>query len=198
MALDLLRELATAIPDAAYGWSSIAALNALASSPDLAFCPMVFGFNTYARDARAGAPLRFAAPPLANDPNTRGAIAGGTGLAVSAASQHRAAAIVAVAYLSSATSQIRNALAGGQPARIEAWADPAAGIRNGHFFSDCRATMAGAKLRPRYAGYIALQNAAGDLIASAARDRSLPAHLIIDKIDAMHRNLRSSVQPYNR
>lgn len=196
-ALDLLRELAAAIPAAAYGWSSIGALNALAASPDLAFCPMVFGFNTYARDARAGAVLRFCTPPLAHAAATSGAIAGGTGLAISAASSHRGAAVEAVAFLSGPESQIRCALAGGQPARIEAWTDAATDSRNGRFFSDCRAAMAGARLRPRYAGYIALQNAAGDLIATAARDRSLPAHVIIDRIDEMHRDLRSSSRGYS-
>ncbi len=87
----------------------------VAASDSLAFCPMVFCFNTYARDARAGAKLRFATPPVAPDGRARGAIAGGTGLAGSASSPNREAAIEAAAYLVSAASQVNCAIAGGQP-----------------------------------------------------------------------------------
>lgn len=197
-ALDLLRELAADIPEAAYGWSSIGALDALAASDALAYCPMVFCFTTYARDARAGARLRYALPPLMRDGSAAGAIAGGTGLAVSAASQHRAEALEAVAYLASATSQIRCAIAGGQPARIEAWTDGVADHANGRFFSDCFTAMQGAVLRPRYAGYIALQNEAGDILREAAMNRALRAVEVIDRIDRIYRGTRNAARVYSR
>lgn len=195
--LDLLRELAAQSPRESFGWSSIAALDALAASDALSYCPMVFCFNTYARDARAGHRLRYATPPLGREGDEpAGAIAGGTGLAISASSASPAAAADVVRHLAAAASQVRCAIAGGQPARIEAWTGDAADAANGGFFSDCRAAMAGAKLRPRYAGYMELQNAAGDLLREDAMHGSAPATAVIDAIDAIYRRTRGADQAY--
>lgn len=193
VALELLREIASAIPDAAYGWSSIGALDALAASDRLAFCPMVFCFSTYARDARAGTRLRFSAPPLTDRGGFSGSVAGGAGLAVSKSCPHLDAALTVVAFMADAASQLRCSLAGGQPARAETWRDAVANERNGGFFEDCRLTMERAQLRPRYAGYMELQNAAGHILADACRDRSVAAEDVIERIDSLYRITRRRV-----
>lgn len=190
--LELLREVAASIPQQSVDWSSIDVHDALAASDDLAYCPMVFCFNTYARDARAGSRLRFAAPPLAGAAGPVGAIAGGTGLAISAYCNRSEEAAEAVRFLAAADGQVRCAIAGGQPARIEAWTDREADEANGHFFSDCLSTMSRASLRPRYPGFMELQNAAGNILREDAMNPASRASVVIDRIDDIYRRTRGA------
>lgn len=185
--LELLRELVAHAPPECLDWSSIDTLDAIAVRDDLAYCPMVFCFNTYARNDGGGRALRFASPPAALDRAPSGAIAGGTGLAISALGAHPAAAIEVVRALADAGSQVRSAMAGGQPARLEAWTNRDTDEVNGSFFSDCLPAMLTAKLRPRYAGYMELQNAAGNLLRADAMDRSARPAVVIEEINAIYR-----------
>jgi len=198
-ALETLRELAALADPASARWSSIDALDALARTDGPDYCPMVFAFNSYARGSAGTRRLRFGPLPLAGD---GGPVAGGTGLALSARLAGRpaelAAALDVAGHFAGAGAQTAMACDGGQPARVEAWDDPAADAANGGFLSDCRASMARARLRPRHAGYMALQNGAGDLLLDAAFDRSRPAGAVIDAIDALYRRTRAAGSVYGR
>ncbi len=189
-ALDLFRELvAKAAPEVA-GWSSVAMLDAMADRDDLAYCPMVFCFNSYARlvDHRGRNRLAFANPiEMRVGGGCAGAVAGGTGLAISSSSRLKTEAAVILAYLTSAETQFRMAIEGGQPARRDTWDNPNADHANGSLFSSTIQTMSGALVRPRYPGYIALQNRAGDILKAESLDRSRPAAMVIDEIEAVHR-----------
>ena len=173
-ALDALRALAGAADPRAVDWSSIAALDAMAGEPDLAFCPAVYGFATYAEPDRRH-PLRFGpfAGPAA--PHHAGSILGGAGLGLSArlaaAPERRAAAEAFAAFLAGARPQTD--LLGrhrGQPARAEAWADPALDARFGGFFAATRATLEAARIRPRFAGYLGFQREGGAIVEAFLRE----------------------------
>ena len=53
---------------------------------------------------------------------------------------------------------------GGQPAHAAAWEDDACNALTGAFFRNTRQTLNTAWLRPRYEGYMTLQDRAGDIV----------------------------------
>lgn len=197
-ALEILRELVARAPAEAGEWSSIGLLDAMAERDDIAYCPMVFCFNSYARPAggRGGNRVAFGSlVEMRPGRGTGGVVAGGAGLAISSASRHPREAAVVVAYLMSAEAQVRMAVWGGQPARREVWFDSEADRANGGFFGGVLATMSGALVRPRYAGYLSLQNRAGDILKAEAIGPSRPAAGVVDEIGALFQaGLRTSMR----
>lgn len=168
-AIDIQRRLVRHVPAAAANWSSIATLDAMAGSQTLAYCPLVFCFNTYSRSDRSlkGKRLRFSSPPLCASQPQLGPVAGGAGLAISAHCRFPNAAVTALSHLMRPDSHRRMAIAGGQVGRASAWSDQEADLANGGFFGACRQAMDDARIRPRHRGYVELQNEAGALLRSA-------------------------------
>jgi multiple sugar transport system substrate-binding protein len=187
-AINLQRQLVQSVPAAAFEWSSIRMLDAMAKSTNLAYCPFVFCFNSYSRPDRTteGKQLRFASPPDLSAGQLRGPVVGGAGLAVSARCAHRESALRAVAHLMRVDSQRRMAIAGGQVGRASAWADPKADSANGGFFSDCRAAVEAAKVRPRHRGYIGFQNAAGAVLGQAMRTAAEPSRSVALRLQELY------------
>lgn len=75
-------------------------------------------------------------------------------------------------FAAAAETQMSFALNHGQPARLEAWLDPDLDRRFGGTYSATRATLEGAWIRPRYAGYLGFQKRGGELM-----ERHLRGHL---------------------
>lgn len=71
--------------------------------------------------------------------------------------QARAAARAYLAYLGQVEVQRAFSQASGQPARIESWSEPAADSRFNGFYSAITRTMAESTIRPRAAGYAAVE-----------------------------------------
>jgi multiple sugar transport system substrate-binding protein len=88
---------------------------------------------------------------------------GGTGLAVSAFSQHKETAIDFAAMISGGrwqrTMYVQN---GGQPAHRSAWMDESANYLTNNFFKIVLPIMENGYLRPRYHGYLHFQDHAGE------------------------------------
>ena len=167
--LAALRELAAACPPEALGWSSIALQEAMCARDDLLYCPLVFGFATYAEPARRPR-LAYADIPDFGGHGPVGSTIGGAGLGVSSRSGHRAPAEAFAAFL--ATSEAQCAIIAahhGQPAHRRAWSDPLIDARFGAFFSATRRTMESSAVRPRHPGYVAFQSAAGSLVEGHLR-----------------------------
>ena len=167
-ALGLMRALARSCPQAIFDWNSIALHDALAEGDSLAYCPAVYCYATYAEDHRPH-PLRFADLPGAGSTSPKGSTIGGTGLAVSAGCRAPEAAMAYVRFAAAAKTQMSFALNHGQPARIEAWQDDDLDRRFGGTFSATRATLEGAWIRPRYAGYLGFQKRGGELVEQHLR-----------------------------
>jgi multiple sugar transport system substrate-binding protein len=169
-ALGLMRSLAAFCPPDIFAWNSIALHEAMLASDDLIYCPAVYCYATYA-EADHRRPLRFADMPGAVVPSPKGSTIGGTGLAVSASCRSPEAAFAYAGYVAKAATQLSLAEHHGQPARIEAWNDPAIDERFAGTFSATRATMEGSRIRPRYAGYLGFQDMAGNLVEQHLRGR---------------------------
>lgn len=117
------------------------------------YCPLVFGYVTYAHKRPGASRLRFVNPP-GNPAEAVGTVAGGVGLAISAKTGVAALAADFLRFVTSPECQSGLYLeAGGQPGLKSVWADLSANAGVGGFFVDTLPTMDRAFLRPRLAGY---------------------------------------------
>lgn len=164
-AVDLLREIVGHAHPQSPSLNDVAAFELMAETDEVAYIPLAFGYSNYSRIGyRTNRVLFEDVPQFGRGP--RGAILGGAGLAVSAHSRFLEASTAYASWLASPEVQ-RTAYvaAGGQPAQLAAWEDAAADAQTGGFFSRTRATMDACYLRPRYAGFIAVQERMGELIS---------------------------------
>lgn len=194
-AVRILRELASHIPRQAFDWSSIALLEAMATEDLVAYAPMVFCFNSYSRQPGPDRHrLGFASlPTVVAERGCTGSVIGGAGLAISATRPLKQEVLQFVHHIASPSTQIAMALDGGQPASQGAWTNREVDAINGGFFSGCLETMRGAIVRPRYPGYMKLQNGAGDLLRHDAMERQSAIGDVVDEIETLFaKTLRSS------
>jgi multiple sugar transport system substrate-binding protein len=161
-AVETIRELVGLIDVSCYAKDPIDVLEAMAApNSSLALSPLIYGYASYARRGFREHLLKFTDIPCAGEAGPVGSALGGAGIAVSAYSRHRAAATDFAFWV--AGEQVQGGLyadAGGQPAHAGAWDDERINGEAGRFYIDTRATLEGAWLRPRHAGYLAFQSAA--------------------------------------
>ena len=180
--LGQMRGLLEFCPPEVLGWNSIRLHDEMAARDDLVFCPAVYCYATYA-EADQRKPLRFHDLPGPNGPS--GSTIGGTGLAVSAKCRHREAALDYVRFAAELSTQRAFAEHHGQPARRELWLDEAVNARFANCYRDTLATMEGCWIRPRYNGYLAFQEKAGDLIEAHLRG-DLAEDALLDRLERLH------------
>ncbi|MCA3574579.1 MAG: extracellular solute-binding protein [Aestuariivirga sp.] len=186
-ALGLMRDLLAFCPPEVLDWNSIALHDQMAARSDLVFCPAVYCYATYA-EADHPRPLRFHDLPGPLGP--RGSTIGGTGLAVSAASAHREAALAYARFAAQLSTQIGFAHHHGQPARRECWEDAGINTRFGGCYADSRATMDQCWIRPRYDSYLRFQKLAGNLIETHLRG-ALEESALLDRLARLHAGAQS-------
>ena len=148
----------------------------------LAVAPLLYGYVSYATDGFRPHRLAFTDMPVIEAGTApRGSALGGTGIAVSAFSAHRAAAIDFAYWLASGEVQRGPyAAGGGQPGHAAAWDDDAVNARTHDFYRGTRATLEHAFVRPRHDGYMTFQQNASDRINLALRAGEDGAALIAD------------------
>ena len=183
-AAELLVELARLGPREAFEWEPPDALARLTGSDELVYIPLTYGYSSYATAAVAR-PCRFADIPSAGRGSV-GAVLGGAGLAVSAAARDPEAAAAFAAWACSAEAQAELvARTGGQPGNRAAWDDPQLDALAGGFYSDTRATIEGAWLRPRDAWWPAFQLEAGEAL-TALLAQGVAAEAIAERLETLH------------
>jgi multiple sugar transport system substrate-binding protein len=166
-ALARLAAVAALAPAEAFDWEPPAALEWLARG-DGDYVPLAFGFVSYAGD------VGFGPPP--GGPG--GAILGGAGLAVTAASDNALEAQDFALWCASGPVQIEIvAAAGGQPASRAAWYDDAVDAAAHGFYSGTRAAIEGAWTRPRDAWWPPFQRDGGQLVHDGLRAGRPPGEI---------------------
>lgn len=162
-AMDILRELASLVPADNAGWNPIQAADALSSSDQWAYSPLLFGYTNY---SRAGfRPERLAYTDI---PGVTGSLLGGAGIAVSASSAHVDAAVAHAFWLDSAEVQAGVYYdGGGQPGNAVAWESERTNADSLDFFRQTRDTLENAYLRPRHPRFTELQDALSPLVTAA-------------------------------
>ncbi|MFB4277460.1 hypothetical protein ACBJ59_19370 [Nonomuraea sp. MTCD27] len=173
-ALELMAELLASADRDVSLLNPIGVLDAMAAGA-VDCCPLLYGY--------AGYPLAFSDAP-AWPGQAPGSVLGGTGLVVS---RRRAGEIreAVRAHLRRLVSEpVQTGLfpaTGGQPAAAAAWA-------SGGFYRATRATMDAAWIRPRFPGYIALQERSSALI----RDGLLAKKPARDLLTELHEEWRNT------
>jgi multiple sugar transport system substrate-binding protein len=152
------------------GWNPPTMLDHMSRFDDVAYCPLAFGYVTEATPREGRHALRFTGGPAGPDGLPRGTL-GGAGLAISSRTQHREESSAHAAFVASADVQ-RGVYVngGGQPGHRAAWIDDGVNERTAGFFADTLEALDAAYLRPRDPGFLAFQEAAGDIVHAWLRE----------------------------
>lgn len=160
--VERIAELTALIEPSNFAMDPIAASEAMARSDALvSVMPYGYGYVSYALDGFRPGRLKFVDIPVLGSNGPVGSALGGTGIAVSAFSKERDAAIDYAYWVASREVQrTLYAQSGGQPGHAAAWEDDAVNERVDNFYRDTRRTLEGAWVRPRHNGYMTFQDAA--------------------------------------
>lgn len=165
--LDRMRELAAHVPAWNLDANPIEVAEALSGGDEWTYVPLLFGYTNYSRRGYRSRRLRYVDIPAGAE-GVRGSLLGGAGISVSARSGDLAAARDFAFWVASAQAQAGvYYAAGGQPGNAVAWEDTAVNEDCWDFFTGTRATLEGAFVRPRTAGYIAFQDQASPWVTEA-------------------------------
>lgn len=170
-ALERLHLLAERVPEACLGWNPIQTAEALATDNHYLYAPLLFGYTNYSRVGYRANRLKYTDIPRGAS-EVAGSLLGGAGIAVSARAAEPTAARRFAFWLASADVQ-RGIYydAGGQPGNAVAWDDEGTNRDSLDFFRGTRATLEGARLRPRTPGYIDFQDRTSPWVTDALGGR---------------------------
>ncbi|WP_416798654.1 extracellular solute-binding protein [Ciceribacter azotifigens] len=183
-ALEMIRELAALSDPACFAMDPIAVLDRMgeAGSP-FTVSPLIYGYVSYSLEGFRANRIAFADLSLGQTLGSGGSALGGTGIAVSAFSADRDAAIDFAYWIAGGETQADLYWrAGGQPGHAAAWANDAANAVTLDFYRATRRTLEGAWLRPRHDGYMPFQEEASHIVNDAVRG-SLPVKAAIDRLN---------------
>jgi multiple sugar transport system substrate-binding protein len=168
---EFLRELVTHLDPACFAMDPIDVSEAMAKEDAKIACvPLMYGYVSYALEGFRARRLRFADIPAAGAHGPIGSALGGTGIALSAQSAHKAEALAFAYWVAGAEAQAGPyAASGGQPGYAAAWESPAVNQPVADFYRATRATLEGAWVRPRHSGYMAFQHATALRLNEALR-----------------------------
>jgi multiple sugar transport system substrate-binding protein len=186
--LELLHELAALMPDDAYDLNPIGLYERMSSEDSIAYCPFAYTYSNYSRNGFGQKHIRFS-NPVAMDGNTpMRTVLGGTGIAISEGCKNAPLALEYSLFIAGRTCQrTLYGICGGQPARQSAWDDPLLNQLTDEFFLRTSASIRTAHVRPRYHGYVVLQERAGQVIAEYCKQRG-NTQSALQRIDALYRS----------
>jgi multiple sugar transport system substrate-binding protein len=193
-AIDLLKRLAEKMPREIYDWNPIAIAELMTCGDDIALCAFAYSYGNYCRPSFTDRPLRYGLLPHLDDGRPLRSIVGGTGIAMSKRCADVAQALDYALFTGSAPVQKGiYTLAGGQPSRREAWTDTFLESVTGGFFRDALPDQEHCLVRPRYDGYVPLQEDAGVPLQQYLRGEAA-AERAWEEINRFYRRSRGSGQ----
>lgn len=170
-ALELLRALREAGHPESLTWNPPQTLDRMSTTDEVVYCPLLFGYSNYSRPRFHPKMLHFTAIPSIASGGPMGAILGGTGLAIARMCAHHDVAADYCAYVACASIQCGLYFdSGGQPGYRAAWTDSRINEACNDFFQNTLGTLDRAYLRPRFNGYMEIQERAGALLHRWLRD----------------------------
>jgi len=190
--LAMLRDLVERCAPECAERNPIRTYDALASGDSLAYCPFAYGYSKYGRRGYSKHLLSFTDVVSFGERPGRTTL-GGSGLAVSAATEQPEEAARYAAFVNDGRTQrtlfVEN---GGQPGHRSAWLDRHADELANGFFQATLPTHDRAYLRPRYDGYIHFQDHAGPLVREYLDGHGRPQD-VVARLNELYRiSLRGS------
>lgn len=160
-AMSLLKRLAEPMPQEILKWNPITIAELMTQADQYAYCTFAYSYGNYGRPSFTDKTLKYGNLVHLNNKPLR-SILGGTGIAISAACKEIDLSLDFSLYCACAKVQSNiYTYAGGQPARKEAWLSQNLQSFTGGFFSESYLSHQNALIRPRYNGYVSLQEKAG-------------------------------------
>ncbi len=161
-ALETMRQLYSLVDERMFGCNPIAVAELMTTTNDYWYCPFAYGYSNYARKGYAENLLTYTDLVNFNGKQLRSTL-GGTGISVSAYSQHKDAAVAYAKMIVSGKMQATFYMEhGGQPGHRTAWTDANANMLTNNFFANTLPALERAYMRPRYNGYLHFQDKAGN------------------------------------
>lgn len=162
---------------------------AMSAGSGPAYCPLAYGYASYARPAAGRRALAWADAPTFGSPRP-GSVLGGTGLAVSAPRRPDPAEVLRflTAFLAPDVQAGLVPAQGGQPALAAAWDSAGVDRAWGRYYSSTRRSLDAAWVRPRADGWIALQDQASEWVRAVITGQA-SAHQATTLINASYREL---------
>ena len=163
-ALTMMHELYSRVDKKMFELNPIGVAELMTKSDDYWYCPFAYCYSNYSREGYAEKILTYADMVQFNNVRFRSTI-GGTGLAISAFSQHKDIALeFATSIVSSKCQSTFYVENGGQPGHKAAWISQKNNKLCNDFFENLLPVMENGFIRPRYNGYLYFQDHAGDHI----------------------------------
>jgi multiple sugar transport system substrate-binding protein len=157
----LLKRLAEPMPNEIVNWNPIIIAELMTQTDLYSYCPFAYSYGNYCRPSFVSQPLKYGNLVKLHEQPLK-SILGGTGIAISSGCKEIEVALDFSLYCASAEIQSNiYTYAGGQPVRKEAWNDSNLVSFTGQFFADSYISHDKALVRPRYNGYVGLQETAG-------------------------------------
>lgn len=189
-AMELLRRLAERMPVQIHDWNPIAIAELMTRGDEIAHCAFAYSYGNYCRPSFTDRPLRYGPLPRLDDGRRLRSIVGGTGIALSKSCSDVPRALDYALFTGTAPVQAGiYTLTGGQPSRREAWTSRALDAVTGGFFIDAMQDQESCLVRPRYDGYVPLQEEAGVPLQKYLRGE-LPADRGWEEINTRYRASR--------
>jgi multiple sugar transport system substrate-binding protein len=185
---ELVREIAALVDPACFEMDPIAVSERMAEAASKSACaPLIYGYVSYALEGFREHQLRFADIPAAGTNGPIGSALGGTGIAVSAFSASKTAAIDFAYFVASGDVQRGvYSRSGGQPGHATAWEDGSVNSATGDFYRNTRRTLEAAWVRPRHDGYMDFQQKASDCINAGLIEKRA-AHDVVADLNRLFR-----------
>lgn len=142
----------------------IKVLDRMSTTDDVVYCPLLFGYTNYSRSGFRPRKVRFDVAP-SHDGTPLGGILGGTGMGVSSGTASPREACAYAAFVGSSAFQAGPYVeCAGQPAHLAAWTSPSANMLTDDFFLRTLPSLSVAYLRPRFDGFLVVQDRGGEII----------------------------------
>lgn len=186
--LEKLCELAALMPEEIFDMNPIALYERMSSEDSIAYCPFAYTYSNYSREGFAPRHIRFSNPVAFEADLPMRTVVGGTGIAISSKCREAALALEYGLFVAGRGCQrTLYGMAGGQPARRSAWQDPLLNHITDDFFSRTSTCMEQSWIRPRYRGYVGLQERAGEALVEYCRSRG-NTQRVLERIDTLYRS----------
>jgi multiple sugar transport system substrate-binding protein len=184
-AIEAIKELYSVVDTKMFTCNPIAVAELMSATDDYCYCPFAYAYSNYSRTGYAKNILHYANVVAVNGNQLQTTI-GGTGLAVSAFSKNKNAALDFTQWIVSEDMQRTFYVQhGGQPGHRSAWEDTGANTLTHNFFKNVLPVMDNGYVRPRYNGYLHFQDAAGLPLQQCIMQNENPA-IALQKMNTLY------------